>query len=604
MVITPKSLTITQLLSGESEQYVVPAYQRRYSWQEKQLWEFLEDISLLEGSDTHLLGSIVCLTGFHTAGINKLEVVDGQQRLTTICILFQCIADRLKKDGETSAAQDIDRLLQAKALGEPAVRKILLDSLDAGEFEQHLLGNNVNAPTNKNLDSAFLLFRNWAKSKQLSDLGTFVYHLKNQCVVIRLDVSDAKDAFKLFETINNRGLRLSPTDIIKNFIFGNAARFGPEALGLARVKWADLLRYLDGTSLESFFRNFLCARLKRRITISFVIPNFKMLFMQQVSEAMTLPDRHWYFKEEPIEEEPTEEEPEEETAEDAPETNEPQQPQQTESFSRIPFAEFLEQIAASAKVYGQIARGDTGQVVIDRHLRNLRMIKSLQTYGFLMALRAGGCNDVNFINVLKLTEALVLRRHICRERTNETERLFARLSGINCTDPLNEVKTEFRSLCPPDSKFEHEFSHFDFPSNLIDRARYCLEQFELRRQGMHLELLVAGPDAVHVEHIMPLKIKTKKAKDRFGDWPSYLGEGSEEKHPHYVARIGNLTLFAGPLNIGASNNPYERKKVAYLNSSIKLTNTLPAEFPEFGFEQIEERSEEFGSQAVQLWPMP
>jgi hypothetical protein len=602
MVITPKSLTITQLLSGESEQYVVPAYQRRYSWREKQLWEFLEDISLLEGSDTHLLGSIVCLTGFHTAGINKLEIVDGQQRLTTICILLQCIADRFKKEGETGATQDIDRLLQAKALGEPAVRKILLDSLDSAEFEQHLLGKTVDAPGNHNLNSAFSLFRGWAKTKQLSDLGTFVYHLKNQCVVIRLDVSDAKDAFKLFETINNRGLRLSPTDIIKNFIFGNAARFGPDSLALARAKWAELLRHLDGTSLESFFRNFLCAKLRRRITISFVIPNFKMLFMQQVSEAKTLPDRHWYFKEEPIEEEPIEEEPIEEVTEET-EPNEGQQPQKAETSPRISFAEFMEQIVVSAKVYGQVARGDTGHVAIDRHLRNLRMIKSLQTYGFLMALRAGGCSDNSFVDVLKLTEALVLRRHICRERTNETERLFARLSGINCTNPLSEVIEEFRRFCPSDERFEHDFSGFDFTSNLIERARYCLEQFELTRQGEHLELLISGPDTVHVEHIIPLKIKPKKAKEEYGDWPSYLGPGSEARHPDYVARIGNLTLFAGKLNIGASNNPYDRKKTAYMNSAIKLTNTLPSEFPEFRFEQVDSRSADLAKLAVMLWPM-
>ena len=55
-------------------------------------------------------------------------------------------------------------------------------------------------------------------------------------------------------------------------------------------------------------------------------------------------------------------------------------------------------------------------------------------------------------------------------------------------------------------------------------------------------------------------------------------------HPDYVSRIGNLTLFAGPLNIGASNNPYDRKKTAYKNSAIKLTNSLPAEYPEFRFE--------------------
>ena len=225
MIITPKSLTVTQLLSAESEQYVVPAYQRRYSWQEKQLWELLEDISLLEGSDTHLLGSIVCLTGYHRAGINALELVDGQQRLATICILLQCIADRLRRAGETSSGEDVNRLLWARALGESPVRKVLLDSLDAGQFEQHLSGNTPPEPDNEDLALAFATFQRWISEKKLTDLGTFLYRLKNQCVVIRLDVSDAKDAFKLFETINNRGLRLSPADIIKN-------------LALPGFKWA------------------------------------------------------------------------------------------------------------------------------------------------------------------------------------------------------------------------------------------------------------------------------------------------------------------------------------------------------------------------------
>ena len=294
MLINPKSLSIAQLLSAESEQYVVPAYQRRYSWYEKQLWELLDDVSLLEGSDTHLLGSIVCLTGHHTAGINKLELVDGQQRLTTICILLRCIADRLLKDGETSASQDVDRLLQARALGDSAVLKILLDSLDASEFENHLANRSPEQPDNRNLATAFATFREWVSEKPLTELGSFLYRLKNQCIVIRLEVSDAKDAFKLFETINNRGLKLSPTDIIKNFILGNAARFGPESLKLARQKWAELIHSLDGTSIDGFFRQFLIARMKKRVTASFVIPYFKALFMQSVAEAAQLPERHWY----------------------------------------------------------------------------------------------------------------------------------------------------------------------------------------------------------------------------------------------------------------------------------------------------------------------
>jgi len=598
MVITPKSLSITQLLSAESEQYVVPAYQRRYSWHDKQLGELLDDVSLLEGSDTHLLGSIVCLTGYHKAGINELELVDGQQRLTTICILLQCIAERLKEAGEAQAAQDVDRLLQARALGEPPVRKIQLDSMDSGEFEQHLNGRTIDQPNNHNLALAFDTFRKWVKDQSLKDLGTFLYHLKNQCIVIRLDVSDAKDAFKLFETINNRGLKLSPTDIIKNFILGNAARFGPDSLTLARSKWAELLRHLDGTNIESFFRHFLCARLKRRITLSFVIPNFKIVFMRQVAEASKLPEQRWYADPEEMEGDEVEE-----AGADI-ENNEELAPAEIANGPVVSFADFLGEIVNGAKVYGQLVKAKTGHPGIDRHLRNLRMIKSIQTYGFLMALRAGKCPDEEFVKVLKLTEAFLLRRHICRERANDNETLFARLCGVSTTNPLPEIIDEFRKICPSDEKFQHEFFNYAFSSSLIERARYCLEQFELNSQGPHHELLVAGPDEVHVEHIMPVKIKTKKAKDQFGDWPTYLGAGASTKHPHFVSKIGNLTLFAGSLNIGASNNPYERKKSAYLKSAIKLTNTLPVECPEFRFDQIEKRSTTFAELAVKLWPIP
>jgi len=264
----------------------------------------------------------------------------------------------------------------------------------------------------------------------------------------------------------------------------------------------------------------------------------------------------------------------------------------------------LEQVVTSAKVFGHLVHAKTGNPTIDRHLRNLRMIKSIQTYGFLMAMRAGGCSDDEFAKILKLTEAFLLRRHICRERANDNETLFARLCGVAPSKPLPEVVEEFRRLSPTDEKFQHEFAAFEFTSNLIDRARYCLEQLELARHGQHLEMLVCGADLVQVEHIIPIKIKTKKAKDEFGDWPSYLGAGAEAKHPHFVSRIGNLTVFAGALNICASNNPYERKKSAYLSSAIKLTNTLPSEFPEFRFEQVDKRSADFAQLALKLWPIP
>ena len=344
MIITPTSLTMTQLLGSANEQYVVPAYQRRYSWKDKQLWELLDDISLIDGADTHLLGSIVCLTGHHVAGINKLELVDGQQRLTTVSILLQCIHDRLVQEGEASEAQDIARLLTAKALGGKSSRKIELDSLDSPEFDQLAKGRAVDTPKNPNLSSAFRIFRQWVKERELPELGTFLYRLKNQAIIIRLDVSEAKDAFKLFEMINNRGLRLSPTDIIKNFLLGNAARFSADALVLARAKWAELIENLDGVNFETFFRQFLCARLKRRITISFVIPNFKKLFMQQVVEASQLPDRHWYLDDDEITDETDDEN--EELGDEADES----ETEQETAVNRIPFSVFMESLVPQVAI--------------------------------------------------------------------------------------------------------------------------------------------------------------------------------------------------------------------------------------------------------------
>jgi uncharacterized protein with ParB-like and HNH nuclease domain len=118
MKITPNLLTVSQLFSSTNEQFVIPAYQRRYSWRERQIYELVEDINLIEELDTHLLGSIVCLTGHHTAGVNKLELVDGQQRLATIIILLECIRQRLDRDEELQQVSDLGRLLNARPLAE------------------------------------------------------------------------------------------------------------------------------------------------------------------------------------------------------------------------------------------------------------------------------------------------------------------------------------------------------------------------------------------------------------------------------------------------------------------------------------------------------
>lgn len=592
MFITPTPLTINQLFGSNSEQYVIPTYQRRYSWLERQVGELIDDIKLIEGNDKHLLGSIVCLAGRHTAGLNKLELVDGQQRLTTIVILLECIRQRFDAAEKIGEAAEVARLLVAKPLDGKPVRKVALDSIDSAEFDRLVNDNQEQEFQNQQLQWAFRSVREWVAEQTLEHLDSFLYRLQNQAIVIRLDVSEAKDAFKLFETINNRGLRLSPTDIIKNFLLGNAARFGDEALQAARASWALLIQHLDGTNSDAFFRYYLMALLKVRLTAAGVVPGFKKVFMSQVIEAVALPERHLYADPD---------EPDDENADGGEESNE--EALVVKITDKISFKDFLTRLVHSAKVYGELALVKSGDPVTNRHLRNLRMIKAVQTYGFLMHLRVGGCSDKHFREVLRLTENFVLRRHVCRERSNETEALFARLCGVSSISPIQATKDAYRELCPPDDKFRDEFATTSFTANVIDRARYCLEQIEMAKHGAHDELQVLGAEDVHVEHIIPQKIKTKKAKDEYGDWISYLGEKSEVQHQKYVSRIGNLTIFSGILNIGASNNPFMKKKQAYKESGIKLTQEL-LKMSQFKFKNVEQRSKDLADIAVGLWPMP
>lgn len=592
MIITPTSLTINQLFGSNNEQYVIPTYQRRYSWHARQVWELIEDIKLIEGNDTHLLGSIVCLAGHHTAGLNKLELVDGQQRLTTITILLECMRQRLEKSGEADEAAEVARLLNAKPLGGKPLRKVALDSIDSAEFDQLVQTDEDQYCQNAQLQSTFKIAREWIAEQSMDQLGAFLYRLKNQAIVIRLDVSEAKDAFKLFETINNRGLRLSPTDIIKNFLLGNAARLGDKALDAARTRWTALILHLDGTNSDAFFRYYLMALLQVRLTAADVVPQFKNVFMSQVKEANALPERHIYAEPDEVDEEEPEDGTENVVTEVA-----------SVSTVKVSFKDFLARLVLSAKIYGELVLVKTGDVATNRHLRNLKMIKAVQTYGFLMHLRSGGCSEKTFREILKLTESFVLRRHVCRERSNETEALFAKLCGVNPVNPIRATKDGYRSLCPTDDKFRDEFASTSFTSNVIDRARYCLEQIEMHKHGAHDELQVLGADDVHVEHIIPQKIKTKKSKDEFGDWITYLGDKAEMLHPKYVSRIGNLTIFAGALNIGASNNPFLKKKQAYKESSIKLTQDL-LKLSQFKFKNVEQRSSDLAEIAVKLWPQP
>ena len=217
MKITPTTLSLSQLFSSANEQFVIPAYQRRYSWQKKQLTELFDDINFLKSDDTHLLGSVVCLTYSHTAGINPLELVDGQQRITSLSIFLKVLQNKYKELEHDEIANEIGGYLNSKGIDRKQQNKILLGDLDNSDYTKVLNQANIDEIKNLNLLNAYTLLKELVDELTIEALNELYFKFINNVLVIRLDVGDAKDAYRLFETINNRGLKLNSTDIIQNF---------------------------------------------------------------------------------------------------------------------------------------------------------------------------------------------------------------------------------------------------------------------------------------------------------------------------------------------------------------------------------------------------
>lgn len=570
MKITPTSLSISQLLSTESEQFVIPAYQRRYSWQDKQVKELFDDINHLEGGETHLLGSIVCLTGDHGAGINSLELVDGQQRTTTIMLFLDAIEDRLRSDGNDEDAQTISKMVTSKDYTGTKSKKLVLGDLDNRDFMRVVDGVELEEVINNNLLRARKIIGELIDKLSTEEFNQLRYKFINQAYIIRLDVAQAKDAFKLFETINNRGLSLSPTDIIKNFLLGNASIISGETFESVKEDWTKIVLLLDGIDMDNFFRQYMAGLTGQKVTQTRLIDTFKTYYAQNIEEGETLREQYEEFA----------------GVEQSNDTNK----QDLKSFAKT--------LRLAADIYSKIQRASFDDDEINRRLVNLKKIRSVASYTFILNLMRRGLANNDILEILRMIEIFMLRRNVAEYRTSELEDIFVALTKLPDENIIATTKQILVDNMPSDEEFEARLEKHVFKGQLEARAKYMLEYLGYGTLSP-TEMVIKSHRAVELEHIMPQTIDTKKAKLEYGDWVSYLGEDAI-LHDEYLTKLGNLTMLGKKLNIVASNNPFEAKKVEYEKSEIAMTREL-AKNEAWGLKLIDARTKVLAKQATELW---
>lgn len=606
MNVVPKDFTLHSLLNNPKEQFIIPSYQRRYAWRYPQQAALFKDIDMLLDNDGHLFGMLILHTGHHHGGVNTVNVVDGQQRLTSTAILLLVMKTKFEEFKDEFTTNQLAQLLYCGDYTKSKVRKLVLGELDEPDMD-YLFKGKLDKIKNKRIVEAYETYTNFIEKGIVEGgiewLEKYYNKLLHTAKIIRLDVHEAKDAYKLFETINNRGLRLSATDILKNFILGHASKLGDKQLEDTKDLWSELIINLDGINSDDFFRQYVSSIYTRKISRTKLIEEFKKHYFKNVEGVDKLGEYRYnygYIEEESLEDE------DDGTNGDIDDMQEMEiETDETieEKEQRVDIIGYLQEIVDASACYSKIINLKFTDQKVNQLLKDLRSIKSFPSYIFLMHfLQLQDISRRDTLEVLKMIGALMLRRHVTGRSTAYNDNIFASMLRLDHTDEnyIQNIKESMFEHYPDDDEFEDRFATHELKERVIDRARYILSQIEYHITGETSEVLISCTEDVHVEHIIPKRITTKKSKREYGDWMEYLPGNVVLEHKKRVNRIGNMTLFSGPLNIKISNGPFLDKREEYRKSNIQLTKDL-VEYEDFKFVNLDERGEELASIAKNIW---
>ncbi|MEX2411324.1 MAG: DUF262 domain-containing HNH endonuclease family protein [Candidatus Paceibacterota bacterium] len=570
MIVIPNDETIHSLLANNYERFKIPSYQRRYAWKNPQHSTFFKDLDMLLPNEGHLFGMLILHTGSHQGGINDVYLVDGQQRFTTLSILLLVLKEKFEEVEDNFHVQQILLKLYCGDPNESDDPKLVLGELDNPDYLS-LLKGNLEDIENQKILGCYMNLKKLVDDKFQEEgtdwLKNYYNTLNQRAKIIRLDVQQAKDAYKLFETINNRGLGLSATDVLKNFILGHAAKLSDEKLEVVKDLWTKLIITLDGTKSDDFFRQYISSLLTRKVTKNKLIEEFKKHYFKHVKEVDQLGEFLYAYG--PLD---TEEEDEEEVEEDEIDEINLELEAEDVSIERISIDEYLQKIVKTATTYKKITHRQFEDPKLNQKIKNLQAIKSITSYIFLMHYLGEEHPRNEMLKTLDMIGTLMLRRHIAGRSTSQNDDIFAKLLRLKREERKpNLIKDKLLADYPGDEEFKNSFPVHEFKPRIRERARFMLTKIEYYITGNTNELSINSAEDVHLEHIIPQKIHTKKSKQKFGDWQTYLGNDANLKHKKRKDRIGNLTLLAGDLNIIASNNPFKKKLECYEKSNIELT---------------------------------
>jgi Protein of unknown function DUF262/Protein of unknown function (DUF1524) len=547
------SQTFEGLLSQPTIQFKVPPFQRRYAWGAEEIGQLMDDLyGELASSDLpYFLGSIV-LARQDGPGPTPDLVLDGQQRLTTLSLLISVLIHNMSERGTPEADWNkmylFSRRLQGrktpKVLLQPDDEKVFEVLIDAPErFDEHQLKST---PLAEAVGKIFSLVDEYASKRQYKDtanpyeqmLSRLIYNVE----LVKITASSERDAFRLFETLNDRGLALSAADLIKNKLFSRCK----DELEDAVESWSNLLLMTKDDDVVNFLRSYWIA-FKGFARKRGLYDAFKNDIDRLDSTAATL------FV-----------------------------------IDLEEMAKFYEQIVTpnlTSCTWGlEVAEG-LDRLANSYHARSCRPA--------LLAFARYRPTDMD--KAVGLCESITVRYSVVGEKNpNRLEGLYAEICSILRQD--NDPWTRFRESTifnevPDDEEFHSRLATIEIPT-ITSGWREVL--VHLNRALGDGEARLDRPSRVHIEHILPQKPRATALTE---------AGMSPEQAANLVSRLGNLTLLSGRRNQQISNRPFSEKRESYAGSDVFLTRQLSS-LQRWTSDDIDQRSRRLAKAAVNLFPHP
>lgn len=549
---------ITKLFSESDTVFSIPVYQRDYNWQEKQCQRLFKDILQTgknEKVSSYFLGSIVYIhDGIYGVGEKEFHVIDGQQRMTTLTLLFLAIYFKLKG---TILAKDADKIYNQYVVNPYSEKEIKLKLLPPEENLyilnkiSHNKFNELEAFQDRNMLKNYLFFEKELENLSFDDMK----HLSNGIEkLIYIDIALEKgkdDPQKIFESLNSTGLDLSQGDLIRNYILMDLER--GEQNRIYKEIWIPIennCKVSDGSEITSyvsdFIRDYLTLKTEKISSKPKVFETFKAYYEKENDEK--LEDMKKY----------------------------------SEAYSYI--------IKPSLEKDRDIQRELDYLKSLDKTVINTFLIGILKDY------KDNILEKDELVNILILLQSYLWRRYITEKPTNALNKIFQGMYG-KISRSGNYYENLVDVLMAEDFPTDEELESALKLKNVYKDKEKLNYVFKKLENYNHNELIDFENEKITIEHIFPQK--PNKA------WKENYSDNELEQMISFKDTISNLTLTGSNSNL--SNKAFHEKRDdevhGYKNSKLYMNKYL-GRLEEWNLLSMEARFESLYDDIIKIWKRP